>query len=241
MVGDLVVAREGRVDRGPALEHVGEDAVHDEVAHDDAHRGAHEGVEAAAMPTRTDVAPDRAQGRGPLEKDLPEEEHEHARDVEAVREERAVAGVRALLYLHAADGEDDVLGLAREEVAAARASVREQPDARAHGGARARRSRRVRSKPSSSPSPSRPSGTQGCSRSSREGSPPGSRRSGRRGPAPTRRSDGRRRRPSGPCSARCRRASRAGGPGARARRSRGTRSQGRRSRRARPIDARSAR
>ena len=126
---DLVVAREGRVDRGPALEHVREDAVHDQVAHDDAHGGAHEGIEAAAVPSGTDVAADRAECRGPLEEDLPEEEHEHARHVEPVREERAVAGVRALLGLHSAHGEDHVLCLSREEVPAARAAVRQQPDA----------------------------------------------------------------------------------------------------------------
>ena len=43
-----------------------------------------------------------------------------------VREERAVARVWALLGLHAADGEDQVIGLAREEVSAARAAVPEQ-------------------------------------------------------------------------------------------------------------------
>src|SRR3954469_1227077 len=40
VMGALVVAREGRVDRGPTLHHVGEDAVHDQVAGDDAHRRA---------------------------------------------------------------------------------------------------------------------------------------------------------------------------------------------------------
>ena len=65
----------------------------------------------------------------PLEDDLPEEQDERARDVEAVGEERAVAGVRLLLGLDPADGEDHLLGLAREQVAAARAAVDEQPDA----------------------------------------------------------------------------------------------------------------
>ena len=68
-------------------------------------------------------------GGGPLEDDLPDEQHERARDVEAVGEERAVAGVRPLLGLHAADGEDHVVGLAGEQVAAARAAVDEQADA----------------------------------------------------------------------------------------------------------------
>ncbi len=149
VVRHLVVAGERRVDRRSTLEHVGQDAVHDQVADDDAHRGAHERVDAAAMTSRTNVAADRAQGRGPLEAELPEEEDEDARDVEAVREERAIAGVRPLLGLHPADGEDQVLGLAREEVPSARAAVCQQPDPgrvppldlRAVGGRRARHQR----------------------------------------------------------------------------------------------------
>ncbi len=127
---DLVVAREGRVDRRSALQHVGEDSVDDQVADDDAHGRPHEWVDASAVPARTDVAADRAEGGGPLEEDLPEEEHEHPRDVEAVREERPVARVRALLHVHPADSEDHVLGLTRQEIAAARAAVGEQTDAR---------------------------------------------------------------------------------------------------------------
>ena len=75
------------------------------------------------------------------------EQDERSRDVEPVGEERAVAGVRALLGLHAADGEDDLLGLAREQVAAARAAVDEQADARGALAPRSARSRRERSTP----------------------------------------------------------------------------------------------
>ena len=71
----------------------------------------------------------RAGRRDQLEHDLPEEQDERARDVEAVGEERAVAGVRLLLGLDPADGEDHLVGLAREQVAAARPAVDEQPDA----------------------------------------------------------------------------------------------------------------
>ena len=85
MVGDLVVAREGRVDRGPPLHHVREHAVDDQVAHHDAHRRAHERVHAAAVAARLHVAADRAQRGRPLEDHLPDEEDEHARDVEPVR------------------------------------------------------------------------------------------------------------------------------------------------------------
>src|SRR5204863_2463659 len=49
-----------------------------------------------------------------------------AGDVEAVGEERAVAGVRPLVGAHPADGEDDLPGLPREEVAPARPAVDEQ-------------------------------------------------------------------------------------------------------------------
>ena len=46
-----------------------------------------------------------------------------ARHVEAVREERAVAGVRLLLLADPAHGQEHVVGVAREQVAAARAAV----------------------------------------------------------------------------------------------------------------------
>ena len=114
VVRDLVVAREGGVHRGPPLDHVRDHAVHDQVAHEDAHRRPEQRVDPAAVPARADVAADRTEGRHPLEHDLPEDEHEHAGDVEAVREERAVARVGSLLRLHPAGGEDHVVGLARE-------------------------------------------------------------------------------------------------------------------------------
>ena len=49
VVRDLVVARERRVDGGPAAHHVREDAVDDQVADDHAHRAAQERVDAAAV------------------------------------------------------------------------------------------------------------------------------------------------------------------------------------------------
>ena len=95
VVRDLVVARERRVDGRAAAHHVREDAVDDQVADDDAHRGAHERIDAAAVASRPHVAADRPERRSPLEDDLPDEQDERTRDVEAVGEERAVAGVRA--------------------------------------------------------------------------------------------------------------------------------------------------
>ena len=67
--------------------------------------------------------------RDPLEDDLESEEHERARHVVAVGEERPVPRVGLLLLLHPADGEDHVLRLAGEQVAAAGAAVDEQADA----------------------------------------------------------------------------------------------------------------
>ena len=65
----------------------------------------------------------------PLEDDLPAEQHERARHVVAVGEERPIARVGLLLRLHPADGEDHVLRLAGEQVSAAGAAVDEQADA----------------------------------------------------------------------------------------------------------------
>ena len=112
VVRDLVVAGERRVDRRAAAHQVGQDAVDDQIADDHAHRGTHERVRTAAVAARTHVAARSLQRGRPLEDELPEEEHERACDVEPVREEPAVAGVRPLLLVDAADGQDHLLGLA---------------------------------------------------------------------------------------------------------------------------------
>ena len=126
MVRDLVVARERRVDRGPPLHHVAQDAVDDQVADDHAERRPHEWVKPTAVSPRPHVAALGLRRGGPLQHDLPEEQHEYPHDVEPVREEGAVAGVRAPLGVHPADGQDHVVGLAREQVAAAGAAVDQQ-------------------------------------------------------------------------------------------------------------------
>ena len=187
---------------------------------------AQQRVDAAAVAARAHVAAGCPDRRRPLQQDLPPEQHERARDVEAVGEEGPVARVRALLGLHAADGQDHLVGLAREQVAAARAAVGEQPgaggvaplDLGAVGGRRAghqraglllhpaeRRDVLVRAEQD-----------------------PGLAGAGLRGEvgSPTRRAGSRPRRSSAPCSGRCRRASRGAAPAARARRSRGRRSPG---------------
>ena len=147
VVCDLVVAREGRVDGRPPPHHVREDAVDDQVADDHAHRPAHERVDAAAVAPRAHVATFRAERRDPFEDHLPAEQDERARDVEPVGEEGAVAGVRPLLRLDPADGEDDLVGLAGEQVA--RGSCRRRRAGRCRSPARARsaRSRPARSTP----------------------------------------------------------------------------------------------
>ena len=129
MVGDLVVARERRVDGGAPFHHVAEDAEDDQVAHDDAHGRAHERVEPASVAAGPDVAAALAGRGGDLEQDLPEEEDERPRDVEAVGEEGSVPRIRLLLRFEPAHGQDEVLSFARE-VAAARAAVPQQADAR---------------------------------------------------------------------------------------------------------------
>ena len=129
VVRHLVVAGERRVHGGPPAHHVGQDARDDQVADEDAQRCAHQRIDAAAVPARSHVAADRPCRRGPLEDDLPEEEDERAGDVVAIGQERAVARVGLLLGVHAADGEDHVLRLAGEQVAAAGAAVDEQADA----------------------------------------------------------------------------------------------------------------
>ena len=80
------------------------------------------------MATGADVATGGAERCGDLEADLEQKQHEGARDVEAVGQERPVARVGLLLGLGAADRQDRLVGLAGEQVAAARAAVGEQPD-----------------------------------------------------------------------------------------------------------------
>ena len=79
------------------------------------------------MAPRPDVPADRAGRGGHLQRDLPGEQRQRAGDVEAVGEEGAVAGVGALLGIDPADREDHLVGLAREQVAAAGAAVDQQP------------------------------------------------------------------------------------------------------------------
>ena len=189
VVRDLVVARERRVHGRAAAHHVGQHAVDDQVAHDHAHRRraatgrSRRGARAAGR---------RGASRGrsrPLQDDLPAEQHERARDVEAVGEERAVARVRLLLRLDPADREDDLLGLAREQVPPARAAVREQADTARVPPLELRAIGRCRARHEHARSPSRPSGRPACCRSSRAGSPPDSLLSATTGRFPIRPAD----------------------------------------------------
>ena len=127
VVRDLVVARKSRVDCGPALHHVREDAVDDQVADDHAQGRTHERVEPTAMASGADVSALRPSRSQPLEQHLPGEENQDAHDVEPVGEERSVPRVRALFGVDPAARQDHVVGAAGEQVAAARAAVDEQP------------------------------------------------------------------------------------------------------------------
>ena len=128
MVRDLVVAGEGGVDGGAAAHHVGEDAGDDQVADKDAERATHQRVDPAAVATRLHVTANRTKRGRPFQDHLPAEQHQGAGGVVAVCEEGAVAGVRLLLRVHPADGEDHLVRLTGEEVAAAGATVDEQTD-----------------------------------------------------------------------------------------------------------------
>ena len=77
MVGNLVVAREGGVDRWTAAHHVGEHAEHDQVADDDAQSGAEKRVAPSASAARENVAAPLAYGRRQFE------QHEHHRERQA--------------------------------------------------------------------------------------------------------------------------------------------------------------
>ena len=128
VVRHLVVAGERRVHRRHAAEHVLEHREGDQVADEHAHPGAQERVRAAAVTARLHVTPALPRGGDQLQQDLPEEQHERAGGVRGVGEERAVAGIGPLLVRHPAGGQQRLVRLARQEVAAAGPAVRQQPD-----------------------------------------------------------------------------------------------------------------
>ena len=182
VVGDLVVARERRVDGGPPAHDVRDHGLDDQVAHDDAHRGPEERVDASRCP-RQGTSRRFARSAALHLRITPPEEHEHARDVETVREERPVARIGPLLRLDPAHGEDQARP-ARTAVAAARAAVEQQ----------ALVGRVTPFQPAQSAGAehvitvavsSRPSGRRGCPGSTRAGCRPGLRRSARRGRSPS--------------------------------------------------------
>ena len=76
VVGDLVVAGEGRVDRGPPAHHVGEHAEDDQVA-DERRTSPRAGTGRCRRDARAGARRGAsARRRGPLEHDLPQEEHQ---------------------------------------------------------------------------------------------------------------------------------------------------------------------
>ena len=166
------------------------------------HRAARSnGYLRAAVAARPDLAPALPDRRDPLEDHLPEEQHEHAGDVEAVGEERPVAGVRPLLGAHPADGEDHRVGLAREQVAAAGSVVGQQPVPGRQAPLDLGAVRRRGARHDLARSPSRPSGRPGCPRLSRAGCRPGWLRSASSDRSPIRPAGACRLRASGPSRA----------------------------------------
>jgi hypothetical protein len=75
-----------------------------------------------------DVTAALADRRRPLEHHLPEQKNDRGRHVVAIREERSVTRVAPELATHTSDRQDGGIGLAGEDVAAARATVAEDPD-----------------------------------------------------------------------------------------------------------------
>src|SRR4030095_16520380 len=98
-MGDLVVARKGRVDDRAAAHDVSQYTEDDQVANDHAHRSAQQWINAAAVTSRANVTARRADGGRPLQDHLPREQDESAGDVETVGKESTIAGVRSLLRL----------------------------------------------------------------------------------------------------------------------------------------------
>ena len=113
-MGHFVVAGEGRIDGGTATHHVAQDPVDDQVANDDAECRAQEGIATSALAAGDDPATPLPDRRRLLQHHLPGEQDQLPRDVEAVGQERPVAGIGALLGIHPADGEDHLVGLARQ-------------------------------------------------------------------------------------------------------------------------------
>ena len=222
VVRDLVVAREGRVDRGAAPEHVGD--------HARARSGRGRRRRRRRGGTRT-CTPRWPRGRTSRfacriaavssRKTSQKTSTSSARDVEAVGEERAVAGVRLLLGADPAHGQQHVVGVAREQVAAARAAVREQAVAGRVPPLDLGAVVRVRADHQRPGLLLDPAERGDVLVRAEQDARPGSRRSARRGRSPTRSGGACPRRASAPSAARCRRASRAAAPASRARRSRG--------------------
>ena len=124
---DLVVTRERGVHDWAALHHVLQDAEDDQVAHDHAERAAHQWVDAATMATRDDLAAPLPTSGHEFKTDLPEEQDQRLRGVGDAGEERAVARVGLRLGVHATDGQDAVVGTTRQQVAAARPAIAQEP------------------------------------------------------------------------------------------------------------------
>ena len=119
VVGDLVVADEGRVDHRNALDDVAEQRGHVEVAHDHGDRAPHPRVEAPAVDVLL-TAPALAARRQALDDDVPEVESDRAREAIGIGEVGEILlGSRALTVPDHAHRRRTARRIPREHVAAA--------------------------------------------------------------------------------------------------------------------------
>ncbi|MFM9124945.1 MAG: AMP-binding enzyme, partial [Actinomycetota bacterium] len=126
MVGDLVVADERGVEDGTARVGVADHGLDGDVAEDDHGDGAQERVAEAALHAGHDVAADLLRGGEQLAADVDDPEHQRAEHRVRVGEVREVVGAAGRAGLQRGDREARVLGVARDEVAAARAAAGEE-------------------------------------------------------------------------------------------------------------------
>src|SRR3954454_5252506 len=93
----------------------------------DAEPGAQERIPPAPVPARAHVVAPLAPRAHELDDDLPGVEHDEPRDVRPVGQEGPVSRVRAASAGEPADGQQRRVGAARQQVAAARPAVRQEP------------------------------------------------------------------------------------------------------------------
>ncbi len=186
VVGDLVVAHEGRVADRHALDDVGHQQRRDEVAHHHGDRRADQRIEAAAVHVRGAAAA-LAAGRAPLGGDVRQRQRDRAHEPVGIGEvgeqvprlrAAAVAGSRSSWPCSAARR--------RRTCCRGWCPRRRAARRRSRAGARSRPRRRDGWRRACGPTPSHTSGTRACPSCCRAAARPGWRPSARRGRTPSR-------------------------------------------------------